>query len=200
MSLPAYSTVLDHVGPWTEEDYRALPEDNRRIELVDGALLVSPQPGPPHQRLSFHLHVALDVNAPDGLEILDAVNVRIGPGRILIPDLVVVTTVGISTTEIDAADVLMAVELTSPSNAGRDRLVKPRAYADAGIPYYLRIDLAQTARRQLMRRPAAAAYRLDAGSYQPMAQAGPGEVLRLTEPFAVTLDMAALASTTRLRR
>jgi hypothetical protein len=33
--------VFEHVGPWTEKEFLALPVD-RRIELLDGALLVSP--------------------------------------------------------------------------------------------------------------------------------------------------------------
>ena len=36
MSSSAQAALLDHVGPWTEQDYLALPEDRRRIELLDG--------------------------------------------------------------------------------------------------------------------------------------------------------------------
>ncbi|MEU0470146.1 hypothetical protein ABZ215_39635 [Amycolatopsis sp. NPDC006131] len=40
------------VEPWTVEDVLDLPEDRGcRIELVDGALLVSPAPRSGHQRL-----------------------------------------------------------------------------------------------------------------------------------------------------
>ena len=47
--------MLEHVGPWTEQDYLALPADRRRIELLDGSLMVSPSAGYRHQRLSFQL-------------------------------------------------------------------------------------------------------------------------------------------------
>lgn len=40
----ALAEALTHVGPWTEQDYRALSADNRRIELLDGGLLMSPNP------------------------------------------------------------------------------------------------------------------------------------------------------------
>lgn len=78
MASAAQPELLDHVGPWTERDYLALPEDRRRIELLDGGLLVSPAAGGRHQRLSFHLCDALGRAAPSGLEVLEAINVRAG--------------------------------------------------------------------------------------------------------------------------
>ena len=65
MASPAQPDLLDHVGPWTEPDYLALPEDRRRIELLDGGLLVSPAAGGRHQRLSSQLWHTLGLAAPD---------------------------------------------------------------------------------------------------------------------------------------
>jgi hypothetical protein len=50
MAAGAHADLLEHVGPWTEHDYLALPPDRRRIELLDGSLLVSPSSGYRHQR------------------------------------------------------------------------------------------------------------------------------------------------------
>ncbi|MGH3911185.1 MAG: Uma2 family endonuclease, partial [Pseudonocardiaceae bacterium] len=114
--------VFEHVGPWTEEDFLALPVD-RRIELLDGALLVSPSARFGHQRLSFRLAIALDAAVPAGLEVLEAINVRVGSGKILIPDLAVVAVPGLDVTVCEAADVVLVVEITSPGNALVDRAV-----------------------------------------------------------------------------
>jgi hypothetical protein len=46
------SEIELHQGPWTEADYLALPEDNRRIELLDGGLLMSPSASVSHRLLS----------------------------------------------------------------------------------------------------------------------------------------------------
>jgi hypothetical protein len=54
VATPAQVDLFDHDGPWTEQDFLALPEE-RRIELLDGELLVSPAPRHAHQRLSSRL-------------------------------------------------------------------------------------------------------------------------------------------------
>lgn len=181
--------VFEHSGPWTEEDFLALPV-NRRVELLDGALLMSPSARVRHQRLSFRLAAALDAAVPVGLEVLEAINVRVGPGKILIPDLAVVSTPGLDMAVCEAADVVLIVEITSPGNALADRAVKPQLYAQAGIPHYLRVELRPAG-------PCAAVCQLERDRYVEVKRVDPGRPLVLTEPIAVTLDLAALAATTR---
>jgi len=132
MASPAQPDLLDHVGPWTEPDYLALPKGRRRIELLDGGLLVSPAAGGRHQRLSSQLWHALGRAAPDWLEVLEAVNVRVAPDRILIPDLVVVTNPGLDLRLWDPTDVAMVVEIVSSGNAAADRAIKPRSTRPRG--------------------------------------------------------------------
>ncbi len=181
--------VFEHVGPWTEKEFLALPVD-RRIELLDGALLVSPSARGKHQRLSLRLAFALDAAVPVGLEVLEAINVRVGPGKILIPDLAVITVPGLDLAVYQAADVVLVVEIAGPGTAVVDRVVKPQLYAQAGIPHYLRIEQDEAG-------PSAVAYRLQRNHYVEVARADPGQPLVLTEPFLVTLDLAALATATR---
>ena len=58
MSVP---TLDGHAQAWTEEEFLALPETVwPRLELLDGALLVSPAPRKAHQRFSRALANAMD--------------------------------------------------------------------------------------------------------------------------------------------
>ncbi|OKJ06030.1 Uma2 family endonuclease [Kitasatospora sp. CB01950] len=180
--------VSDHFGPWTVEDVLALPEDTRhRIELVGGALLMSPNPGVPHQRTSSRLWALLDAaltatGAP--FEVLEAVNVLV-PDGLLIPDLVVVDAAAAAEagSALHADDVLIAIEIASPSTRVIDRRTKPGLYAAAGIPQYWRLDLAPALRLHLGR--------LERGDYVDRT-VEPGETVTLGEPFRFDLDPGVL--------
>jgi Uma2 family endonuclease len=176
------ATLDHHLGPWSEEDYFALGETPSRIELLDGSLIVSPTPSVPHQQLARRLANALEEGADRaGLVAVEAVNVRLRSGRIVIPDVVVAQDG--SLTVFDAADIGLAVEVVSPGNAAADRVLKMQLYALAGIRWYL---LAQVEPIELR------LYRLDGGHYVEHGVVGKGGTLHLTEPVQVDLDTARL--------
>lgn len=184
----AIDAAVDH---WTEERFLELPTDRRRVELLDGALLVSPNPGLPHQRLSSRLWALLDRARPDDVEVLEAVNVRLGGERILIPDLAVVTPADPDGVTCEASEVRLVVEILGANRRRTDEAVKPALYAAAGIPHYLRIDLTPDG-------PDATVYALSEGRYRGTSRARPGERLRLTEPVALDVELAALLAARRL--
>ncbi|GIH12649.1 Uma2 family endonuclease [Rugosimonospora africana] len=79
--------VLERPEAWTEERYFALGETNAGVELFDESLLVSPAPTVRHQDLSALLREAMLPGAKAvGLRVYLAVNVRLKPGRVPIPD------------------------------------------------------------------------------------------------------------------
>ena len=77
----------------TRDDLDALPDDGLRHELIDGAFVMTPPPGLPHQSMVGALYVAL-LNASNetGLKILFApFAVALGP-NVVEPDLLVAPT------------------------------------------------------------------------------------------------------------
>jgi Uma2 family endonuclease len=122
--------------------------------------------------------------------VLEAINVRVAPERILFPDLIVVTIPGLDLTVWDPAEVVMVVEIVSPGGIAADRAIKPQLYSAAGIDHYLRIELSSPA-------PSSVAYQLQRGHYAETESSRSGQLFCLTEPFPVELDLAELATTTR---
>ncbi|WP_405575669.1 Uma2 family endonuclease [Streptomyces sp. NBC_01167] len=180
---------VDHTGPWTMADVLALPEDGKhRIELVGGALVMSPSPGIAHQRASHRLAALLDAAIEASQvpleEVLEAVNVVV-PGGLLIPDIAVMDAVASAEAgrAIHADDVLVVVEIASPLTRVTDRKMKPALYAAAGIPHYWRLELEPAPRLHLGQ--------LENGTYRDrLVQAG--ETTALSKPFAFDIDPARL--------
>src|ERR1022692_3371067 len=144
--------LVEHTGPWTADDVEALPDagDHARFEVYEGGVLVvSPAPGVGHRRASYWLHRALAqaaIAAGADAEVLEAVNVTLPGGKLVVPDVVVVAAEAVdeTTTRLPCEAVLAVVEVVSASTMAIDRAVKPVRYAEAGIPVYWRGELQGT--------------------------------------------------------
>ncbi|MFL6056675.1 MAG: Uma2 family endonuclease [Actinoallomurus sp.] len=184
MPLPADSPH-DH---YTVEDWLNLPETiGQRIELIDGSFVVSPSPLTNHQVCAKQLVRSLDDAAPDDMEAVEAVGVRTAT-EVPIPDVVV----GDSETLRAGSAVLLpeqthlVAEIVSQGNRRRDYQDKPRIYAAAGIPTFLRIELIGA------NPPYVEVLSLRDGAYVSVAHVDAGQVVKLTDPFPLEFDPARL--------
>ncbi|WP_300008041.1 Uma2 family endonuclease [Pseudonocardia sp.] len=184
--------ALAHEGAWTEDAYLALPGD-RRVELVDGSLLVAPTTDGGHDRAVAAVRAAVEAALPAGLVVDGPTALRLSPGRILVPDLVISARPGPDTAGDepagrvgpvrDSSVALLVIDVVGRGNGVADRWFKPQLYAGSRIPYALLVDHDA---------PFAAGNMLIGGRYHEYASAEAGEVLTLEEPFALELDLAAL--------
>jgi Uma2 family endonuclease len=108
-------------------------------DLWDGTVLVRPQETPRHQMIVGALTQALRAGRSD-LHVMTGVPVRLAPQRIVMPDLVVTGTIDPDRPLIEAPDVRLVVEVSSPASAAMDKTLKMHGYAEAGIPWYLLVE------------------------------------------------------------
>ncbi|NIH82081.1 Uma2 family endonuclease [Amycolatopsis viridis] len=167
--------------------YEALPEEVRRcLEVVDGAVVVRPAPPSEHERVLGRLATVLtEVCGPDW-EVAIRVDLRLRERPLLNrrPDLVVHRS---SRGGAPAPErCILITEVVSRDSATVDRRGKPVQYAAAGVPPYWRVEGVDRGEVSLFR------YRLDPTTrvYAP-AGVDTGKAT-VAEPFAVTLDLAAL--------
>lgn len=126
---------------FTEHDLALTPEDGRRYELVEGALIVSPLSTVAHQVVVACLAGLLYAAAPPGVVPLHRVGVR-AARSVLVPDVVVVpTSVAVADAAVVAPEhVVLVVEVVSSDSVTMDRVTKPSLYAAVGIPAYWRVE------------------------------------------------------------
>lgn len=143
MAMPAVSRR------WTAREVRALIEENPRktprYELVDGELLVTPSPAPLHQRavmeLVVKLHAYLEVQRI-GLVLASPSDVELEPEFLSQPDAFVVPWREWKRLGKDRVirELVMAIEVLSPSSGRHDRVRKRPMYQRHVAEYWI-VDL-----------------------------------------------------------
>jgi len=142
--VPRLADLFPGQGDWTEDDYFALPEVPRVIELADGRLEIHDMPTYTHQRCLGKLYVQLDqylARQPLGVVCMAPLPVRLWPRRIREPDLVFMAAAHADRIADQAWGVPdLVVEIHSPSTVKLDQETKRLEYAQAGIAEYWMVD------------------------------------------------------------
>ncbi|WP_328612204.1 Uma2 family endonuclease [Amycolatopsis sp. NBC_00345] len=179
------------------EEYAALGETELGYtELMEGRLVLSPNPRPKHNAAIFELAKQLEPQLPGSLEPIPCTDVDLGlapsgePGFSRRPDLmiarkIVFARVGEDEDMVRAEEVAIVVEIVSPGSKRTDYVTKHDEYADAGIPFYWIVDLSDPV-------SLVACHQAGEPGYQD-APAVTG-VFATTEPFPVKLDLTALTA------
>ncbi|HZN39881.1 MAG TPA: Uma2 family endonuclease [Planctomycetota bacterium] len=130
---------------WTYADYCRIPADRNRHEIIDGRHFVNPAPSPYHQLVSIRLgHQLMTLITDRGRGIvLDApIDVHLGPGTVVQPDLVVLRPRSrciIGDRKLTGGPDLL-IEILSPSNRNYDRRTKRNRYERAGVREFWLVD------------------------------------------------------------
>lgn len=188
---PRANRLEDHAGPWTVDELLDRNQHDRRsrIELVGGALIVSPSPAWPHQKASLRLAMQFEsALAASGapFDVAEAVNVRTAD-QLFIPDIVVadIAAVRSGPVAVSMEDVLLVVEIVSPGNAPVDRHLKSSAYAELGLEHYWRLEPAGAT-------PELIVQTLAGGEYKETVRVTGAAKVSVGDHFVVEIDVPAL--------
>ena len=179
----------------TVAEYLALGETELGYdELVEGRVVMSPSPGPDHNRAVFRVAVQVEPQLPPELEVLLDLDVDLelappdAPGFTRRPDLIVARRSARQRVRqeggiIRAPEVVVTAEFVSPGSRRTDHVAKRADYADAGIPHYWIVDLDNPISLVACHLGGELGY-VDGGAVTG--------IFSTTEPFPVRLDLGAL--------
>ncbi|MDQ3611528.1 MAG: Uma2 family endonuclease [Actinomycetota bacterium] len=180
------SGIPERRGPWLFEELAGLSEDDRRYEVVDGVLVVTPPPGQLHQSVGAELFLQLARCTPSQWRVVYEWPLPLGTdGRV--PDLAVVRDDaplrGSGPYPAGPEHVGLVVEIVSPSSRKTDRFAKPGEYAEAAIPLFWRVETEPSV--------VVHAFALQDGAYIETAATSAGE---LSVPWGrVAVDLSRFA-------
>lgn len=189
-SLPDW--VRPPAGGFTADHFLRMRDLPRQTELIDGALVFAAPQTLWHSCVKHLIGEDLRRQVPQGLLSLSGMTVKLDDRQAPAPDVVLVTLEACRAEGPDryffrSEDVRLVVEVVLPDSEIRDRDVKPRRYAAAGIEHFWRVE-------DVDDRTVVFVHELDhaARSY------GPPSVhrgrLEVSVPFDVQIDLEGIAA------
>jgi Uma2 family endonuclease len=147
-------------------------------EISDGTFIMMMSPRPRHQLTAVDVRDQLAAQLPDGMVVAEATDTDDESlGTLRIPDVLVVPRAAMETDDpLDAREIVLAVEIVSPSNPNNDYHGKSADYPAMGIPHYLIVDP----------RDGTWTYQWEIG----MCEGRPGYENRLHLPYGKTVTLA----------
>ncbi|MER7990370.1 Uma2 family endonuclease [Streptomyces noursei] len=111
-------------------------------EISDGTLVMMMSPRPRHRLTAKRIVQQLDPQLPEELLAFESTDTDDEAlGKLRIPDIHVSTAAAMDTEEpLDPREIVLAIEIVSPSNPENDYEDKTRDYPAMGIPHYLILD------------------------------------------------------------
>lgn len=130
----------------TLAEFRTLPDDGQRYELLKGELFVTPAPSGRHQRISTALvgHLwTFTTTHQVGMLISAPVDLRFSPEDSVQPDILFIRRERLSIYDehegvVGVPDLL--IEILSPSNPEHDLVKEREMYSRYGVPEYWIVD------------------------------------------------------------
>ncbi|MFE3959556.1 Uma2 family endonuclease [Nocardia sp. NPDC059091] len=195
MTRSSSAELLKSVEYWpnhllTIAEWSLLPENNRHCrELVDGVLVVAPQP-PRHQLAVWRLAAQLERALPRRVAAMARIELIIDDGTpptVRVPDVLVVGGAAGAehATRVRPGDVLAAIEIVSPGSRRVDRVMKFAEYAAAGIGHYWLLETEESLRLLT--------HRLRDGRYLPTGEYS-GQVTLTLDGLDLPLDLDVLTT------
>lgn len=111
-------------------------------EISDGQLVMMMSPRPRHQFTAKVVSRQLDEQLPEGFWAFEATDTDDeNLGKLRIPDILVCSGEAMQTDDpLDPHEIVLAIEIVSPTNPENDYDHKTRDYPAMGIPHYLILD------------------------------------------------------------
>ncbi|MEH0938194.1 Uma2 family endonuclease [Micromonospora psammae] len=197
MAMPErFDPLFDFDGLWTTalaDRYlppRDLPEAH--FECIDGRLVMTPAEAGANSFGEIKLARLLAPAAESaGLYVFGQINLTFSPQSWIQPDLTVLHTLPKTDDEdrwVPVRYCTLAVEFVSPASRQQDFMDKPQRCAEAGVPYFMRVQITRR-----MRNVSVELFtKYDWSGYQILAEATAGQRLRADAPFPIDFDPAEL--------
>ncbi|MFI7328804.1 Uma2 family endonuclease [Streptomyces rubiginosohelvolus] len=176
-------------GGWTADDLDRIPGLPPHTELLDGSLVFMTPQTAFHGRAMRLFENALLDQAPAHLDVLREMTIKLDEKNRPEPDVLVFpveANTGPRQTWFRPEDVVLAVEVVSDDSVERDREVKPRKYAAAGVQHFWRVEADEVGV------PIVYVYELDPALEVYVPTGIHRDKLTLTAPFPLTVDLTAI--------